>query len=233
MKTNLETRAYGRELRIVTTDKGKTLTGYAAVYDSLSVDLGGFFEKIAPGAFDAALAGSPDIFSLFNHSYDHVLGRTVAGTLELASDEKGLRFTVTLPDTDYANNLAVSVERGDITGCSFGFCVPQGGDKWDIMPDGTNLRTLTRIDVAEVTVTPIPAYPDTTVALRSLASLGNRVGCTCPCGQCVAGSCGICSTESCRYLGCSCSDRSKPDDKLELRQRDLEFRLRFAKLKTK
>lgn len=212
MKRNYENRAYGRELRIVQTEKGKTLTGYAAVYNSLSDDLGGFVEQIAAGAFDQSLRDQPDVFSLFNHSYDHVLGRTTAGTLTLTTDDKGLQFSVVLPDTDYGQNLAVSVERGDISGCSFGFMVPVGGDTWQSTPEGIPLRILHQIELYEVTVTPIPAYPDTSVALRSARAAGITSPCLCPCAQCRAGACGICSQQNCNWLGCLCSERSAKID---------------------
>jgi HK97 family phage prohead protease len=209
MKSNLETRVGGLELRIAETPKGRRLEGYAALYNSLSQDLGGFVERISPGAFDQSLRDNPDVFSLFNHNWDQVLGRTTAGTLDLTTDEKGLRFSVSLPDTDYGNNLAVSVGRGDITGCSFGFMVPPGGDSWTTQQDGRALRSLNTIELHEITVTPVPAYPETSVALRSAkAALGDTFPCMCPCGQCKAGACNICSQDSCRWLGCRCQERA-------------------------
>jgi HK97 family phage prohead protease len=209
MKNNLEYRVGGRELRVVNNDGKRTLAGYAAVYDSLSDDLGGFVERIAPGAFDQSLKDHPDVFSLFNHNWDQVLGRTTAGTLDVSTDKTGLKFSVTLPDTDYGNNLAVSVERGDITGCSFGFCVPSDGDAWTTQADGRALRTLNQVELFEITVTPCPAYPETSVALRSAKrALGGSFPCLCPCGQCKAGACNICSEQDCRWLGCRCAERS-------------------------
>jgi uncharacterized protein len=213
MKSNLEVRVGGKELRVADTPKGKRLEGYAALYNSLSEDLGGFVERINPGAFDRSLRDNPDVFSLFNHSWDCVLGRTTAGTLDLSTDANGLRFSVALPDTDYANNLAISVQRGDITGCSFGFMVPPGGDSWATQQDGRALRTLNQIQLHEITVTPCPAYPETSVALRSAkAALGDTFPCLCPCGQCRAGACNICSEDSCRWLGCRCASRSAQPD---------------------
>jgi HK97 family phage prohead protease len=230
MKTKLEIRVGGKELRITTTPKGRRLQGYAAVYDSPSEDLGGFVERIAPGAFDQSLKDHPDVFSLFNHNWDQVLGRTTAGTLDLSTDKTGLQFAVDLPDTDYGNNLAVSVERGDITGCSFGFCVPSGGDTWTTEADGRALRTLNQIELYEITVTPCPAYPETSVALRSAQrALGEAFPCTCPCGQCRAGACNICSEQDCPWLGCKCSGRSaeldtetRADDKPKTKKVDGE-----------
>jgi len=76
------------------------IVGYAAVYNRLSLDLGGFREEIMPGAFDRILnrqRGKADVVALFNHDSNIVLGRTSSGTLELSSDEKGLRYVVTPP----------------------------------------------------------------------------------------------------------------------------------------
>ncbi|CDM23867.1 phage prohead protease, HK97 family [Castellaniella defragrans 65Phen] len=59
------------------------------------------------------------------------------------------------------------IQRGDVAGCSFGFTVPDGGDRWE-QRSGTFLRELLRVDLREITLTSDPAYTDTTVALRSL-----------------------------------------------------------------
>lgn len=207
MQKKIESRAYGRELRIATTEKGKTLEGYAAVFNSLSSDLGGFVEKIQPGAFDNTLKKNPDVLALFNHNSDCVLGRTVSDTLTLSIDDKGLRFSCLLPNTTIANDLAVSVDRGDISGCSFGFVTES--DSWETQDNGTPLRTLEQVQLIEVTVTPMPAYPDTSVALRSAKlAFGDTFPCACPCAQCRAGACNICSQNDCKFLGCKCPENN-------------------------
>ncbi len=63
-----------------------TLVGYAATFDSLSSDLGGFKEKISRGAFKNTIK-SDDVRALFNHDSNFVLGRTTAGTLKLSEDK--------------------------------------------------------------------------------------------------------------------------------------------------
>lgn len=206
----IESRAYGRELRIFTDDTGnKTLTGYFAVYNSLSEDLGGFVEQIAPGAFDQSLKDQPDVLALYHHDYRDVLGRTTSGTLTLQTDDKGLRFALKLPNTTVGNDVAVLVERGDIHGCSFGFYVPDNGDTWGTTADGTPLRTLLKVVLIEGTITPVPAYPDTSVAVRSARARGVDFACLCQCGQCKSGHCEICSAPDCRWLGCRCGNRNK------------------------
>ena len=141
----------------------RTATGYAAVYNSIA-DIGGYFnEQIAPGAFDGTLGG--DIRALFNHDTAHVLGRTIAGTLRLASDDRGLAVEIDMPDTAMARDLTVSMTRGDISGMSFGFNVTK--QTWD-ESGPVILRTIEAVELFGVSIVTFPAYDATDVAVRSL-----------------------------------------------------------------
>lgn len=144
-----------------------TLRGYAAKFDVMSENLGGFREQIAPGAFADVL--KDDVRALFNHDANQVLGRTTAGTLRIAQDSTGLYYEVDLPDTQAARDLATSIERGDVSQSSFAFRVAPNGDSWDENEDGVIIRTITKFarlyDVSPVTY---PAYPDATIGMRSL-----------------------------------------------------------------
>jgi HK97 family phage prohead protease len=151
------------------------LAGYAVRFNVLSKDLGGFQERIIPGAFDAVLKSGADIRALFDHDSSKLLGRTSAGTLRVGKDDRGLWFSVDLPDTTFARDLAVSVKRGDIRGMSFGFRVPPGGDRFIRGTGGTPIREVTAMDLKEITVTSIPAYPDTSVALRVSPTIVSRL----------------------------------------------------------
>jgi HK97 family phage prohead protease len=156
------------ELRAAGDIKSPRLAGYAAVFNSESPDLGGFSEKIAPGAFARTLrSNSLDPLALVQHVPHLVLGRRSAGTLKLSEDQRGLAFEVVLPETTTARDLMVSVARGDIRGASFAFSVPEGGDRWEVQGSRA-LRTLLDVDLHEITITPTPAYQDTSVALRAL-----------------------------------------------------------------
>jgi HK97 family phage prohead protease len=159
----LEIRS-GGDLRAVSPGK---LAGYAAVFNSQSQDLGGFVERILPGAFKRSLTKPDNIRALLEHDPQRLLGRVGARTLSLQEDKKGLYFELSLPDTSYGRDLGVLVERGDISGCSFGFHVPKGGDYWD-MRSGQLMRDLVAVDLHEITITGNPAYLDTTVAKRSM-----------------------------------------------------------------
>src|ERR1700741_785014 len=77
----------------------KSIEGPAAVFNSLSEDLGGFREIITPGAFKRALAESEDILCVVNHDSRQLLGRTSSGTCEVCEDEQGLRFSCSMPNT--------------------------------------------------------------------------------------------------------------------------------------
>ena len=144
------------------------ISGYPAVFNSLSQDLGGFKERIAPGAF-ARTIKEQDVRALFNHDSNFILGRTAAGTLRLAEDERGLRMDLDLPDTQVARDLAVSMERGDVSGGSFGFNLHTDGDSWQDSDEGT-IRTLNSVRLFDVGPVVYPAYPDTDVSMaqRSL-----------------------------------------------------------------
>lgn len=165
MNNTFEIRS-GGNLRAVTPGK---LAGYAAVYGSHSQDLGGFVEVIRPGAFTRTLTAPDNIRALYEHDNQRLLGRVGSGTLKLSEDSKGLAFELSLPDTSYARDLGILVERGDIAGCSFGFQVPIGGDAWELR-DGTLTRDLINVNLHEITITGNPAYLDTTVAKRSMES---------------------------------------------------------------
>ncbi len=177
MARGIERRVAGRcELRTIApeTDGQEKISGHAAVFNSLSEDLGGFREIIVPGAFKEAL-GRSDIRALLNHDPNFVLGRTKNGTLRLWEDEAGLAVEIDPPSTQWANDLLVSINRGDISQMSFAFRVAD--DKWETV-DGANLRTILSFDeIFDVSPVTYPAYPETDVALRarSLNQLRRRL----------------------------------------------------------
>jgi HK97 family phage major capsid protein/HK97 family phage prohead protease len=138
----------------------------------MSDDLGGFKERINPGAFDASLEKNADIRALWDHNTSQPLARTTNGTLKLASDKRGLRVEIDLPEgVSYADDLRKLVRSGVVNQMSFGFVIPPGGDTWEKDKEGNAIRTLHVIDLHEVSVCSIPAYQDTTVALRGLRQM--------------------------------------------------------------
>ncbi|KKK56853.1 hypothetical protein LCGC14_3060350, partial [marine sediment metagenome] len=143
------------------------LTGTAALFGVWSDDLGGFKEKIRQGAFSKTIKDG-DVRLLFNHDPNFILARTSNGTMSLEEDKRGLQFTASLPNTTYANDLKESIKRGDISQNSFGFRVIN--DKWKISDDRNKLdeRTLTEVKLFDVSPVTFPAYPQTTVKVRSI-----------------------------------------------------------------
>lgn len=150
-------------------DAAPRITGHAAVFDSLSENLGGFREIIKPGAFAKSIE-QDDIRALFNHNPDMVLGRNRANTLRLREDEHGLAIEIDPPDTQVARDLMVSMSRGDVTQMSFGFRVRAGGSSWDEDENGDIIRTLTDVSLFDVSPVVYPAYPETDVAVREMRS---------------------------------------------------------------
>lgn len=161
----MEKRFYTIEMRAAE-DGSNKLVGYAAVFNQRSQLLyGQFYEEIKRGAFTASMGR--DIRALWNHNADFPLGRTRNGTLSLAEDDYGLRVEITPPDTTWGRDAATSIQRGDVDQMSVGFDVPKGGDAWKELPDGKFLRTLTTINLSEVSPVVFPAYTGTEIALRS------------------------------------------------------------------
>ena len=173
---SIEKRVFGMEIRAVEADGDAPpmLIGYPAKFNSWSVDLGGFRERIRPSAFKAALMSS-DVRSLYNHNSDMLpLGRTPK-TLRLAENGVGLQMENDLPIdpktnelTRFANDLVIAINRGDITQMSFGFIVDRDGDEW-LERDGQVSRTITNIrELLDVSPVVYPAYSKTRVSVRAL-----------------------------------------------------------------
>ncbi len=162
----IEYRTFGvEELRAEHPDgDAPKIVGHAAVFNSPSEDLGGFTEVIARGAFKESIK-SDDIRGLFNHDPNFVLGRNGAGTLRLKEDRDGLLVEIDPPDTQWAKDLMVSINRGDITQMSFGFRTID--DEWSTV-DGGQRRKLKKAQLSDVSPVTFPAFAKTDVALRSL-----------------------------------------------------------------
>ena len=183
MEKNVEIRKRVKETRIFQFEKlnveeradgmGPKITGYAAVFDKWSEDLGGFKEKIRAGAFKKAI-GKSDVRGLFNHDSNYVLGRQSNGTLIIKEDKNGLWMEIDPPDTQIIRDLVLApIKRGDIKEQSFAFVVANNGDEWKNLngekPDEPATRTIIEVDeLFDVSPVTYPAYPDTSVALRSM-----------------------------------------------------------------
>ncbi len=144
------------------TSKGKTISGYAIVWNSPSKDLGGFTEVVTPKALDGV--DLSNVLMLNNHDYTQVLASVKAGTLTLETDDKGLHFTAQLPNTSFANDVYEEVQSGNVDSCSFGFDSDDDTDEWTKDDGGNITRTINQVkSLFDVSVVAVPAYDDTNV----------------------------------------------------------------------
>lgn len=168
----LEFRAHAK-LEIREDDGKKKLVGYAAVFNSRSVDLGGFVEVIRPGAFKRSLAAGADVRALVEHDPGRIIARNKAGNLKIAEDDRGLKVEITPTDTSAGRDAVENVRSGVLDAMSFGFYVQV--EKWDFNQD-PNLRELYDVEVDDVSIVAYPAYPKTEIALRSFEEAKKAAG---------------------------------------------------------
>jgi len=166
----LERRCVALPLTIETREAGKAyIGGYAAKYNVRSTLLGTFREQIMPGAFTRALKEQPHpVVALWNHDPNFVLGSTRSGTLQVDTDDEGMRYSVEVPDTQLGRDLSTLIARGDVWGSSFAFVI--GEESWSKDDDGTALRNVVSVEgVYDVSPVLTPAYEQATtgVAVRS------------------------------------------------------------------
>lgn len=147
-------------------DAPRRIGGYAAKFNSLSQNLGGFVERIDPAFFNKSAGdGWPGVMARYNH--DDLLATTAASSLRLAIDGTGLDYEADLLTDSLSERVFQLVTRGDVSQSSFAFYTYE--DEWSMTEQGFPLRTL--ISGALVDVAPVdqPAYLDTSTGLRSLA----------------------------------------------------------------
>jgi len=143
------------------------LTGLPIVFDQETVInsiFGEYKEVIQRGALDGA--DLSDVRLLYNHDMNKVPLARTPKTMELAITPAGVEMRATLPDTSDGHSVYTAVQRGDLSGMSFAFKVPKGGDSFDA---NTNTRTISKIEkLYECSIVPFPAYPQTSVEARSV-----------------------------------------------------------------
>ena len=149
------------------TSSGKTyISGYTARFNTLSADLGGFKERIQPGAFDRTLAAGGDVTCTFNHEASLLFGRKKNQTLTLSADRVGLFFRCQIQEAARAGQDVLSyLRRGDLDQCSFGFVCQR--EAWSRAADPNtgaliDIRTILDCDLFDVGPVTDPAYPEGT-----------------------------------------------------------------------
>lgn len=154
--------------------KGRTIHGYAAVYDSPwnddLVEQMGYVEKIARGAFRKALGRAGNVPLLHQHeerSASQVLATTRNQSLRLKDDAKGLYFEADLRRGVQGDEMLEAIRRGDIWGVSYGMASnPRTDSTYDYGPPRTRtIRNMSKL--LDVTLTFEPCYEAATVELRS------------------------------------------------------------------
>ena len=151
----------------------RKLSGYAATFNCLSEDRGGYCFTVAPGSFVKSI-GTDDIVALFNHEADHVLGRTSNGTLRLAEDDRGLAIEMDLPDTQFGRDIYTLIERGDIKQMSFGGTIVNEVEHRDSELSVIAIHEFKLMDVSPVT---FPAFEEDRTAIGIAASSMSDVAC--------------------------------------------------------
>jgi HK97 family phage prohead protease len=161
------------ELRVQPGEGGeRRIVGYAALFNQLSVDLGGFREVIRAGAFTTTLSMNPDVRATLEHEGGLLmLGRTRNGTLRLQEDEVGLRVEIIPPDTQAARDALTLIGRGDLDQMSFAFFTKR--DNWVVQGLDYVLRELHEVslDNGDVSIVTYPAYPATSVQVRAVMNI--------------------------------------------------------------
>lgn len=159
----------GEELRVSEADGKTRITGLAVPYGVLSSDLGGYQERIMPGAFSDSLRGDKDLRADIEHDHRKILARTRKGTLGFHEDERGVWATITVPDTPRGRETVEEVRAGNLDGLSITFLRKGVKDRFVSGPDGA-IREVQKAEMRSVTLTSMAAYPQTndTLVLRSL-----------------------------------------------------------------
>ena len=155
-----------RSISFSLNDESRNINGFIP-YNDLSEYMG-FYERIAPGAFNKTLADGADVRALVEHSDQRLLARTKNGSLHLESLEDGLHFNFDAPETQDGNDILTMTRSGLVNGCSFGFIVME--DSYEYV-DGKEIRTILQARLLEVSIVlSEPAYANTIVYTRSLSS---------------------------------------------------------------
>ena len=164
MRTQRQLRAVATKFETREVGEVPHISGHFAVFDSVYEIGPGMSESIARGAFSNTLDG--DIRALTNHDTTLVLGRTLAGTLELREDETGLYGDIAInPNDSDAMNTWARVQRGDVTQCSIGFDIIR--EDTEVREDGSTHWTIGEVKLYEVSVCTFPAYEETNIQARA------------------------------------------------------------------
>lgn len=134
-----------------------------APYNQLSCDLGGFKEIYEPGCFTESLASREDFLVLAHHDPRTIIGCQSAGTAEFYETSEGLCFKATAPDTQWARDLATSMQRGDIKNGSAAFYILKSRWAYD---DAQKIRVIEKAALVEGSICAFAAYSSSTAVVE-------------------------------------------------------------------
>ena len=166
----------GQEFRTVDNEQGeKIIEGHAAVFNRQTNVGDWFYEVIDASAFDKT--DLRDVPLIVNHDYSKIpLARSRRNngnsTLTLAVDEVGLSIRAKLDVENNADAKALysAVERGDLDGMSFAFCVED--EEWQNLDTDMPTRRIKSIkQVFEVSACTFPQYESTDIQARGAGTL--------------------------------------------------------------
>jgi hypothetical protein len=155
-------------------EEGKRyLEGYASIFEQRSKPIFEnnklFTEVVKRQAFDDILKSENlNVILTFNHDRGKVMARTKSGTLQLSTDERGLRFKAEVPNTTLGNDVYELVKRGDLFENSFGFIVKPGDEQWTRDLSGETTHVINKISrLYDVSVVVDGAYANTEIIARN------------------------------------------------------------------
>lgn len=152
----------------VESNQNMAISGIATVFNQPSIK-GNFTEYIGQNALNGVDLNN--VLLLYSHDFSNILARADAGTLQTSIQPDGLHFNAQLPDTQLGHDTYINILNGNIKGMSFGFNIAPDGDSWSVNSQGNTIHTIHKIgQVFELSLTPIPAYVETSVKVeRDLA----------------------------------------------------------------
>ena len=157
--------------------ESRTITGRAIVFNQPSVvmgvsDSGVVREVVLPEAITREVLDGSDIKMTLFHDRQLILARSNkgSGTLRYDVDGDGVTFEFEAPHTADGDKALELVRRGDIDGCSFAFTTYYFDPEWvreSVDDEGNVTMEVARVlGVHDFTLTPDPAYRQTTVETR-------------------------------------------------------------------
>lgn len=154
-------------------DENKQLVeGYAAVFNQRALiwesEWSGwkYMEVIDSNAFNGA--DMSDTVFKYNHGdVAMILARASNNTLTMNTDDKGLRISADIIDTNNGTDVYKLIKRGDLNKMSFAFTVKSERTEVD-KENKIYTRTITAFDkIYDVAVVDFPAYDGTSIQARS------------------------------------------------------------------